>query len=77
MKQLYDNPTFPTTQLIAETETRIRQLTFSVDFVSPIGGVRLRDLSEAEKGARAMLVKKLSAAKQRLTDLLEVQRARN
>ena len=26
MKQLYDNPTFPTTQLIAETETRIHYL---------------------------------------------------
>ena len=77
MKQLYDNPTFPTTQLIAETETRIRQLTFSVGFVSPIGGVRLRDLSGPEKGARATLVKELFAARARLRDLLEVQRTRN
>ena len=77
MKQLYDNPTFPTTQLITKTETRIRQLTFSVGFVSPIGGVRLRDLSEAEKGARTALVKELSAARARLRDLLEVQRTRN
>jgi hypothetical protein len=76
-----DNPTMhltlPLTQPIVETQTRIRQLTFSVGFVSPIGGVRLRDLSEPEKGARAALVKELSAAKQRLSDLLTVHRARN
>lgn len=77
MKELDDDTTVPLTRHIAEVETRIRQLTFSVRFLNATGGVRLRELSEAEKGERTILDQKLAAAKQRLSDLLGPYRARN